>query len=144
LSKAQQSERSDISVLTTAEIEYLRGQQLGRLATVNAGGEPHVVPVSFRYNPDLDTIDIGGHNIGKSKKFHDAAKTGRTTFVVDDVLPPWRVRGVEVRGRAEVFSEGGEELNSAFDAELIRIVPSHIVGWGIDTDPYRPNSRAVG
>jgi len=117
-----------MSVFTTAEIEYLRDQQLGRLATVNAGGEPHVVPVGFRYNADLDTIDIGGHNLGKSKKFRDAAKTGRAAFVVDDVLPSWRVRGVEVRGRAEVFPEGGQQVNSASKSELIRLVPTRIVG----------------
>ena len=64
--------------------------------------------------------------------------------MVDDVLPPWRVRGVEVRGRAEVFEEGGDEVNSDFDAELIRLHPTRIVGWGIDTDAYRPNSRSVG
>jgi hypothetical protein len=52
--------------------------------------------------------------------------------------------GVEVRGRAEIFCEGGEEVGSDFDAELIRLHSSRIVGWGIDTDPYRPNSRAVG
>ncbi len=133
-----------MSAFTRAEIEYLQGQQLGRLATVNGSGEPHVVPTSFRYNAALDTIDIGGHNLGKSKKFRDVARTGRAAFVVDDVLPPWQARGVEVRGRAEVFSEGGEEVNSNFDAELIRLHPSRIVGWGIDTDPYHPNSRAVG
>jgi pyridoxamine 5'-phosphate oxidase family protein len=133
-----------MSAFTRAEIEYLQGQQLGRLATVNESGEPHVVPTSFRYNASLDTIDIGGHNLGKSKKFRDVASTGRAAFVVDDVLPLWQARGVEVRGRAEVFSEGGEEVNSDFDAELIRLHPSRIVGWGIDTDPYHPNSRAVG
>jgi pyridoxamine 5'-phosphate oxidase family protein len=133
-----------MSAFTRAEIEYLQGQQLGRLATVNESGEPHVVPTSFRYNASLDTIDIGGRNLGKSKKFRDVASTGRAAFVVDDVLPPWQARGVEVRGRAEVFSEGGEEVNSDFDAELIRLHPSRIVGWGIDTDPYHPNSRAVG
>lgn len=132
-----------MSAFTPAEIEYLRGQQLGRLATVNESGEPHVVPVGFRYNAEFDAIDIGGHSIGKSKKFRDAAKTGRAAFVVDDVLPPWQARGVEVRGRAEAFSEGGEEVNSGFEAELIRIVPGRIVGWGIDTDPYSPNSRSV-
>lgn len=132
-----------MSAFTAAEIEYLSSQQLGRLATVNEAGEPHVVPTGFRYNAELDTIDIGGHNIGKSKKFRDAAKTGRAAFVVDDVLPPWQARGVEVRGRAEVFSEGGEEVNSDFDAELIRIVPGRIVGWGIDTDAFHPNSRSV-
>lgn len=133
-----------MSAFTRAEIEYMNGQQLGRLATVNREGEPHVVPTGFRYNPELDTIDIGGHNLAASKKFRDAARTGKAAFVVDDVLPPWQARGIEVRGRAEVFSEGGEGVNPDFDAELIRIHPSRIVGWGIDTDPYRPNSRSVG
>ena len=133
-----------MSAFTPAEIEYLQGQRLGRLATVNASGEPHVVPTGFRYNAELDTIDIGGHNLGKSKKFRDVARTGRAAFVVDDVLPPWQARGVEVRGRAEVFEEGGEKVNSDFDAELIRLHPTRIVGWGIDTNPYRPNSRSVG
>ncbi len=132
-----------MSEFTRAEIEYMRGQQLGRLATVNEAGEPHVVPVGFRYNEELDTIDIGGHNLGKSKKFRDATKTGRAAFVVDDVLPPWQPRGVEVRGQAEVFGEGGDEVNPDFDAELIRLHPARIVGWGLDTDPYRPNSRSV-
>ena len=133
-----------MSTFTPAEIEYLQGQRLGRLATVNESGEPHVVPTSFRYNAELDSIDIGGHNLGKSKKFRDVARTGRAAFVVDDVLPPWQARGVEVRGWAEVFSGDGEKVNSDFDAELIRLHPSRIVGWGVDTDPYHPNSRSVG
>jgi pyridoxamine 5'-phosphate oxidase family protein len=133
-----------MSTFTPAEVEYLQSQQLGRFATVNEGGEPHVVPVSFRYNAGLDTIDIGGHNLARSKKFRDAARTGRAAFVVDDVLPPWRARGVEVRGRAEAFSEGGRQVNSGFDAELIRIFPTRIVGWGIDTDAFSANSRSVG
>ncbi len=133
-----------MSAFTPAEIEYLQGQQLGRLATVNESGEPHVVPVGFRLNSELDTIEIGGHNLGKSKKFRDAARTDRAAFVVDDVLPPWQARGVEVRGRAEVFSESGDEVNADFDAELIRLHPSRIVGWGIDTDAFSPNNRSVG
>lgn len=133
-----------MSAFTDAEIEYMKGQLLGRLATVNEAGEPHVVPTSFGYNAELDTIDIGGHNIAKSKKFRDAKRTGRAAFVVDDVLPPWRARGVEVRGRAEVLGEGGKGVNADFDAELIRITPERIVGWGLDTGAFRPNSRPVG
>ena len=130
-----------MSAFTKAEIEYLRGQTLGRLATVNERGEPHVVPVAFRYNPESDAIDIGGHNIARSKKFRDAARTGRAAFVVDDVLPPWRARGIEVR--AEVFA-GGRQVNADFDAESIRIAPQRIVGWDLDTDAFRRNSRSVG
>ncbi len=127
-----------MSTFTEKEIEYLRGQRLGRLATVDAKGGPHVVPVAFRYNPQRETIDIGGHNLARSKKFRDAAESGLAAFVVDDVVPGdrWRARGVEVRGRAEVFSD--------FADELIRVVPERIVGWGIDSDAYRPNARSVG
>jgi len=133
-----------MSIFTEKEIEYLRGQRLGRLATVNAKGEPHVVPVAFRYNDEMDATDVGGHNFARSKKYRDAGTTGRAAFVVDDVLPPWRPRGVEVRGRAEVLGTGGEEIGPGFDEELIRIFPQRIVGWGIDSDAFSRNSRSVG
>ena len=132
-----------MSGFTQKEVEYLREQRLGRLATVSASGSPRVVPVAFRYNPELGAIDVGGHNLGQSKKFREAGETGRVAFVVDDVLPPWRARGVEVRGRAEVFGDGGGEVGPGFD-ELIRIFPERIVGWGLDSDAYKPDARSVG
>ncbi len=133
-----------MSAFTEREIEYLRDQRLGRLATVDAKGRPHVVPVGFRYNAEKETIDVGGHNLAGTKKFRDAGETGLAAFVVDDVLPPWRARGVEVRGRAEVSSEGGGEIVADFADEIIRIFPERIVGWGIDSDAYGPNARSVG
>ena len=63
--------------------------------------------------------------------------------MVDDVLPPWRPRGVEVRGRAEVHSEGGKDIMKNFADELIRILPTRIVGWGIDANAFRRHSRSV-
>jgi pyridoxamine 5'-phosphate oxidase family protein len=133
-----------MSAFTEKEIEYLNGQRLGRLATVDVDGRPHVVPVAFRYNEELDAVDIGGHNFAGSKKFRDVGKTGRAAFVVDDVLPPWRPRGVEVRGRAEVRSEGGKEIMEDFAEDMIRIHPRRIVSWGVDSDAFSPNSRSVG
>src|SRR5467141_1497250 len=134
---------NQMSVFTPAEIEYLKSQRLGRLATVNGKGEPHVVPVGFRYNPELDTIDIGGHNIAQSKKFRDAARYGRVAFVVDDVLPPWKPRGIEIRGRVQALPEGGKEIMKDFSPEIIRIYPTRIVSWGIDSDAFQPSSRKV-
>ena len=133
-----------MSIFTDKEIEYLQKQSLGRLATVGKNGDPHVVPLSFRYNEDLETIDIGGHNLGRSKKFRDVGSTGKAALVVDDVLPPWRPRGVEIRGRAEALGAGGRAVNEDFDEELIRIHPEHIIGWGLDSDAFAPNSRPVG
>lgn len=133
-----------MSAFTEKEIRYLNEQRLGRLATVDAEGRPHVVPVAFRYNKDLDAVDIGGHNFAGSKKFRDVGRTGKAAIVVDDVLPPWQPRGIEVRGRAEVRSEGGKEIMENFADEIIRIHPRRIVSWGVDSDAFSPHSRSVG
>src|SRR5574340_508353 len=110
-----------MSRFTPQEVEYLQGQRLGRLATVNEKGDLHVVPVGFRYNPEHETIDIGGHNIVPTKKYRDALRHGRVAFVVDDVLPPWKPRMVEVRGTVEAISEGGKEINSHFRCDTLRL-----------------------
>jgi len=122
-----------VSVFSDAEIAYLRSQRLGRLATVGADGQPHVVPVGFRYNPDLDTIDIGGHDFAKRKKYRDVQRNPRVAFVVDDLasVSPWRVRGVEIRGEADVLPSGGEAFGRGFDREMFRIHPKRVRSWGL-------------
>jgi len=132
-----------MSVFTPAEIEYLTGQRTGRLATVSAAGELHVVPVGFRYNPELDAIDIAGWGMGRSKKHRDVTRTGRAAFVVDDAAGPGHPRGIEIRGRAEALATGGQEFRPNADPEMIRIFPTRIATWGIDGDPYRPTGRAA-
>lgn len=116
-----------MSRFTRAEIEYLQSQRLGRLATANEKGDLHVVPVGFRYNPLEDTIDIGGFNLVGSKKYREALRHGRVAFVVDDVLPPWQPRFVEVRGTVEEIPEGGSEIMQGFSSAFLRITPTHIV-----------------
>ncbi len=124
------------SVFASAEIEYLKSQRLGRLATLGADGAPHVVPVGFRYNPELRTIDIGGHDFAKRKKYRNVRRDPRVAFVVDDLasINPWRPRGVEIRGRAEVLDTGGTALGPGFDPEMFRITPTHIISWGLEAE----------
>ena len=115
-----------MSVFTEAELRYLvGGRQLGRIATVGADGTPHVVPVAFIYNAVRDTIDIGGHELERTKKFRDVVQSGRVAIVIDDLqsTDPWRPRGIEIRGRGEAI---------ALPTPLIRIHPERIVSWGID------------
>jgi len=132
-----------MSKFTPAEIEYLQSQRLGRLATVNEKGDLHVVPVGFRYNAALDTIDIGGHNIAPTKKYREAVRHGRVAFVVDDVLPPWKPRFVEVRGTVQGFPEGGKEIMKDFAPDLLRITPTYIVSIGINDDVVQPGQGRV-
>jgi pyridoxamine 5'-phosphate oxidase family protein len=122
-----------MSVFTPAEIEYFGSQRLGRIATVGPSGQPHAVPVGFRYNADEDTIDIGGHNFAKSKKFRDAQANPRVAFIVDDLasVSPWRPRGIEVRGVADVLASGGEAFGRGYDAAIFRVRPRRIVSWGL-------------
>jgi pyridoxamine 5'-phosphate oxidase family protein len=133
------------SVFTPAEIAYLSSQRLGRLATVGPDGQPHVVPVSFRYNPALDTIDIGGHDFAKRKKFRDVGRNPRVAFVVDDVasIDPWRPRGIEIRGTAEMLASGGTEIMASFDPEMFRIRPRRIISWGIEAHHFSAHARSV-
>jgi pyridoxamine 5'-phosphate oxidase family protein len=133
------------NAFTPEEITYLQSQRLGRLATIGEQGDLHVVPVSFRYNPEQDTIDIGGHNIAGTKKYHDATHYGRAAFVVDDVLPPWRPRMVEIRGTVEGLSSGGQEIMKDFAPEILRITPTYIVSLGLVDQGNEPTpARGAG
>jgi pyridoxamine 5'-phosphate oxidase family protein len=132
-----------MSKFTAQEIDYLQSQRLGRMATIDTKGDLHVVPVGFRYNPDKDTIDIGGHNLADTKKYRDALKHGRIAFVVDDVLPPWRPRFVEIRGTVEALNEGGKAINEGFRPAILRLTPTYIVSLGINDEVVLPGQGIV-
>lgn len=128
---------------TDAEIAYLQSQRLGRLATVDAQGNPHVVPVSFRYNAQEETIDIGGYDLASTKKYRDALAHERVAFVVDDVEPPWHLRMIEVRGNAQALSQGGRDISENFPADILRITPTRIISFGINGGVVRPEQGKV-
>ena len=132
-----------MSVFTDKEIGYLAEQRLGRIATVGADGQPHVVPTSFRYNPDHDAIEVGGLRMSQTKKARDVRRTGRASIVVDDVLPPWRPRMIEIRGTAEVISSGGKALSENFEDTVVRITPFRVIAFGIDSEGHGTNARSV-
>lgn len=122
-----------MSAFTDKELDYLAGQKLGRIATVGPDGQPHVVPTSFRHNPEHDAIDVGGMRMSQTKKLRDVRRTGRASIVVDDVLPPWQPRMLEIRGSAEVVDSGGKAtFGDNFDDVVVRIHPQRIVAFGID------------
>jgi pyridoxamine 5'-phosphate oxidase family protein len=132
-----------MSVFTEKEIEYLGTQRLGRLATIDSAGNPHVVPVGFRYNPETDTIDIGGHQITRSRKWAHAAAHPRVAFVVDDVLPPWRPRLVEIKADVELLQSGGQSIVAGFDPELMRLRPVRIVTFGLESGDLEQGDRTL-
>jgi pyridoxamine 5'-phosphate oxidase family protein len=117
--------------LSAAERDYLVGQRLGRLASIDAHGQPQNNPVGFFLNDELGVIDIGGRATGQTKKFRNARSNPLVSLVVDDLasVRPWHVRGVEIRGHAE----GAQGLATALPVLLPRSHPNppnqdHLLG----------------
>ncbi len=112
-----------MSVFSEEELDYLKGERrLARIATVGPDGMPHIAPVGWSLGDGDRVIEVSGRNFAATKKFRDVARTHRAAIVIDDVLPPWQPRGVEVRGRAEAI-EAPEPL--------IRIHPERVIAWGL-------------
>ena len=143
-----------MSTFTDAEVEYLSSQWLGRFATVGPDGRPHVKPVGVFYDPETETIVVGGHagtDMAASKKFRDARRHPDVAFVVDDLasIDPWTPRFIEIRGRAETHTDGGEEVGERigagfpFDPAWIRIRPRRIVAMGIEGGAFELAARDV-
>jgi pyridoxamine 5'-phosphate oxidase family protein len=114
-----------VQSFTESEAEYLAENFIGRVATSSASGQPHVVPVGYSF--DGTTITFGGRSLLKSLKFRNLMANDKVAFVVDDLVSaqPWKVRGVEVRGRAKpAVSKDG--------VTMIRIIPLNIRSWGLE------------
>ena len=135
-----------MSVFSAAEIKYLESQRLARIATAGSDCQPHVVPVAFRYNPETDTIDVGGHGFAQRKKYRDVHRNSRVAIVIDDLasVDPWRARMIEVRGEVEVMPTGGEMVGRGFDPPMFRIRPKRIVSIGVEGgEAFGVNARSV-
>jgi len=119
------SDEGLFAIFSEKEAEYLAENMLGRVATVSQSGQPHVVPVAYRF--DGKEVSFGGWNLRKSLKFRNLAANRKVAFVVDDVVStrPWKVRGVEVRGDARSDEVGGGAL-------IVRIRPRAVRSWGLE------------
>lgn len=113
-----------MEIFTAAELAYLRTvKTVARLATVDAHGRPHVTPVGWSLTDDGQAVEVGGRDLARTKKFRDITATGHAALVIDEVLPPFRPQGVEIRGTAEVITD---------PQPRIRIHPRRIVSWGFE------------
>lgn len=139
-----------MSVFTEGEIAYLQKQSMGRMATVGPDGQPHIIPVTYFFNTGEDALDIGGMNFASGKKWRDAKRNPKVTFLVDDFLPgsPPKAHAVEIRGEVELYETGGSRINPRFPnfvEPFFRLRPTRIVSWGIESGgEWGTNARSVG
>jgi pyridoxamine 5'-phosphate oxidase family protein len=100
--------------VTDGELGYLLGERrLARDRHRRPGRHPPRTPVGWTYNAELDTIDVGGHSVERTKKFRDVVRTGRAAVVIDDVLPPLAATRAQGPGRAGPRPSGRRRRSSA-------------------------------
>ena len=134
-----------MSVFTDNELARLREARLARIAAVGPDGQPHVVPLTFTVNEAEDAVDVGGFGFGTSKKWRDALRNPKVTFLLDE-SSGGEAYGIELRCTAEVHETGGESINPrfpGFDPQFLRLRPHRIVTWGVEV-PSSVSTAPVG
>ncbi|MDG6914619.1 MAG: PPOX class F420-dependent oxidoreductase [Nitrososphaerota archaeon] len=104
------------------EFRFLSQARLARVATAASDGQPHVVPVAYEF--DGTSFYFAGRGLERTLKFRNLRENKKVALVVDDLLTvcPWRPRGIEVRGEAQLCVEGGRAY--------VRVAPSLKRSWG--------------
>ena len=133
------------------ELEYLREQLVGRLATVSKKQIPQVTPVGFGVDEDRVYVNIKHTSV----KARNIRSNPRVSFVVD-YFPPWDgtaqgLNGILMSGNAELISSGelhekgrylieekypGYEENfgireDGWSKHILVITPTKVTSWGI-------------
>lgn len=93
------------------ERRFLDAGRVGHLATADAGGRPHVVPVCFALAETAlyITVDEKPKAAGPLKRIRNIRENPAVALVVDRYDEDWRRLGwVMVRGPAEILEEGAE------------------------------------
>ena len=100
-------------MLSDSHAAFIAAQRVGRLATADASGNPHVVPVCFALADGAlyITIDEKPKRAGATplKRLRNIVANPSVAFVADRYDEDWtRLGWVMLRGRAEILEAGAE------------------------------------
>jgi PPOX class probable F420-dependent enzyme len=137
-------------MLTDRQRRFLAGQRVARLATADAAGRPHVVPICYalRGNTVYFTIDEKPKKRpgARLKRLANLRENPSAALVVDRYDEDWsRLGWVMVQGRAEVLEAGPEHdlaqvsLRARYpqlvtmrieELPVVAVRLDHVVSWG--------------
>ncbi|GAB7036222.1 MULTISPECIES: PPOX class F420-dependent oxidoreductase [Catenuloplanes] len=124
---------------TDEEIAYLRSHALGRLATVDAGGQPDAVPVAYEFDGEVFWVGGTGESVLRTRKIRNVrAGNRRVALVVDDMVSfdPFVARGVRIYGDADGPVERTGMMGPGV---FLRIVPRVSWSWNMAGEPVGAN-----
>jgi len=125
--------------------------RIARLATVDANGRPHVIPVCFIWDGSCfySAIDDKPKRVAANQlaRVKNIQTTPHVSLVVDHYDEDWtRLWYVLVRGEAELVTIQSERRQAiqrlrtkypqydtgmlSDEAPVVRITPARVVGWG--------------
>lgn len=130
-------------------LALLREGRVGRLATADAAGRPHVIPVCFAFDGGAlySAVDDKPKRTRALRRLRNVAANPRVALVVDEWHEDWsRLRWVMVEGRADVLQAGADFARaiallrakypqydamglSAVEGAVIRIAPERVLHW---------------
>ncbi len=90
---------------------FLETSRVGRLATADADGDPHLIPVCYALDGETlyVTIDEKPKRGGTLKRLRNIAENPRAALLVDHYDEDWsRLGWVMLRGGAEILRDGSE------------------------------------
>jgi pyridoxamine 5'-phosphate oxidase family protein len=123
------------------ELRYLKAQPLARLATVDADGQPDVVPVGITIEGPY--IYIAGLDNAKTRKYRNVRDGNpKVSLVVDDLVStqPWAPRFVRIYGTADIVERDGELGKQPY----LRILPTVSWSWNLDGRPFTHETDPAG
>lgn len=119
---------------TDEEIAFIRSQPLVRMATVDSGGQPDVVPLACEFDGEAFWVG-GGESVLRTRKVHNIVAGQRRVALVFDDLPsfdPFVARGIRVYGVAD---DPVERIGITGPGWYVRIVPTESWTWNLAGEP---------
>ncbi|MCL6439596.1 MAG: TIGR03668 family PPOX class F420-dependent oxidoreductase [Rubrobacteraceae bacterium] len=144
------------AVLTAEATAFLVRRRVARLATADARGAPHAVPVCFAFDGEhiYIALDEKPKEVPPTrlKRVKNILQNPRVALVADRYDEDWSLLAyVMVRGKAGLVEPGAEEHAAAIrllrgkyhqyermrieDNPVIRIVPERVSSWGALDEP---------
>ena len=138
------------ATFTEAEMRFLTRMRVGRLATADARGQPHVIPIVFAIDPQrlYTALDEKPKRVAprQLKRVRNLRVNPQVAIVVDEYDEDWtRLAWVLVRGRGEIVEEGEvhatglrllQDKYPQYDVmplehrPLIAVTPLGVTSWG--------------
>ena len=117
------------------EIAYLQSQPIARFATVNADGQPDVVPLAFEFDGSYIWVGGVGPDVARTRKLRNiGAGRSKVSLVFDDLvsMQPFIARALRVYGDAE---PAVERVGMMGPGLYSRITPTVSWSWNLAGEP---------